>query len=137
MKNHVLFNFGMMLFFAGVGLAICAAIHHAFGEPSIIPGVNIPLVMGVPTGLIFFFIAVKFAIPPLYNSYRQKVSTMRQNYIITTEYEQYLLEQAMLFKKNCLIWIFATSWLIFPLICYMVAYVFFYFWVANIQTTPK
>ena len=137
MKNHVLLNFGIMLFFTGVGLAICTAIHHAFGEPNIIPGTNIPLIMSVPTGLIFFFIAIKFAIPPLYNSYRQKVSTMRQNYIITTEYEQYLLEQAMLFKKNCLIWIFATSWLIFPLICYMVAYVFFYFWVANIQTTPK
>ena len=137
MKNHVLLNFGIMLFFAGVGSAICTAIHHAFGEPNIIPWTNIPLIMSVPTGLIFFFIAIKFAIPPLYNSYRQKVSTMRQNYIITTEYEQYLLEQAMLFKKNCLIWIFATSWLIFPLICYMVAYVFFYFWVANIQTTPK
>ena len=60
MKNHVLLNFGIMLFFAGVGSAICTAIHYAFGEPNIIPGTNIPLIMSVPVGLIFFFIAVRF-----------------------------------------------------------------------------
>lgn len=137
MKNHVLLNFGIMLFFAGVGSAICTAIHYAFGEPNIIHGTNIPLIMSVPVGLIFFFIAVRFAIPPLYNSYRQKICTMRQNSVLTAENEQCLLEQAMLFKKSCTIWIFATSWLVLPLVCYVIAYVFFALWVANIQTTPK
>ena len=137
MKNHVLLNFGIMLFFAGVGSAICTAIHYAFGEPNIIPGTNIPLIMSVPVGLVFFFIAAKFAITPLYDSYRQKICTMRQNRILTAENEQCLLEQAMLFKKSCTIWIFVTSWLILPLVCYVAAYMFFYVWVANIQTTPK
>lgn len=137
MKNHVLLNFGIMLFFTGVGLAICTAIHHAFGEPNIIPGTNIPLIMSVPVGLIFFFIAVRFAIPPLYNSYRQKICTMRQNSVLTAENEQYLLKQASIFKNSCTFWIFATSWLVLPLVCYVAAYMFFYVWVANIQTTPK
>ncbi len=137
MKNHVLLNFGILFFFSGVGSALCTAIHHAFGEPNVIVGTNIPLIIAAPVGLVFFLFAVKFAIQPLYKTYCTKIYTMRQNRILSAENEQYLLKQASIFKNSCTFWIFATSWLVLPLVCYVIAYVFFALWVANIQTTPK
>lgn len=46
--KHLSLNLAIVFFFAGIGLAICTAVHHSLGGLNQLFGTQIPLIVIVP-----------------------------------------------------------------------------------------
>ena len=85
--KHLSLNLAIVFFFAGIGSAICTAVHHSLGGLNQLFGTQIPLIVIVPMGLVFFVLLQKFAMAPLYRDYCEKIRGMKKNNILSAVQE--------------------------------------------------
>lgn len=132
--KHLSLNLAIVFFFAGIGSAICTAVHHSLGGLNQLFGTQIPLIVIVPMGLVIFMLLQKFVMNPLYRDYCGKISGMKKNNILSAVQEQKLLSHAGIYRKSYCLWVFATSWLVIPVVCYCISFWFLRLWIDKMQT---